>query len=157
MKRVAIDVGTRPQRLRRAALGAAAIIGVTACSASASIGGGSQRQGAGGGTMANMAMAGMATNRTPGLAPAPGLAQKGDAQVRIINFTFTPARVTIRAGQTVQWTNRDAIAHTVDFAGVISNVLNRGDTYTQRFMAPGTYPYICLIHPFMHGMVVVTA
>jgi plastocyanin len=36
-------------------------------------------------------------------------------------------------------------------------VLNRGDTYTQTFTAPGTYPYICSIHPFMHGTVIVIA
>jgi len=158
--------GTRPQRLRRAALCAAAVIGVTACSGAPSTGGSSQRQGAGGGSKANMAnmpnMANMAA--TPGVAAgngagataAPGLPQKGDTQVRIVNFTFSPATITVRAGQTVEWTNRDAIAHTVDFSGVISNVLNRGGTYTQRFTAPGTYRYICSIHPFMHGTVVVT-
>jgi plastocyanin len=32
-----------------------------------------------------------------------------------------------------------------------------GDTYTHTFSQPGTYSYICTIHPYMHGMVVVTA
>ena len=87
----------------------------------------------------------------------PRTPERGDVLVRIVNFRFSPATVTVRAGQTVEWTNQDAVAHTVDFAGVISNVLNRGGTYTLRFSAPGTYAYICSIHPFMHGTVVVTA
>jgi plastocyanin len=108
--------------------------------------------------MTNMAMPGSAPRRAPGgQTSAPPASQKGDVLVRIVNFTFSPATVTIRAGQTVEWTNHDAVAHTVDLSGVISNVLNRGDTYVQRFTAPGTYPYICSIHPFMHGTVIVTA
>jgi plastocyanin len=46
---------------------------------------------------------------------------------------------------------------TLDQSGVISNVLNRGDAYTQRFTAPGHYSDICSIHPFMHGTFVVTS
>jgi|GEM_PF-565815 len=152
----AAGTGTRPHRLRTAALGATAVIGVTACSAAN--GASPAPQGAGG-AMANMSEMGATTPAsTPGsVAVAPRTVQKGDTQVQIVNFTFSPATVTIRAGQAVEWTNRDSVAHTVDFSGVISNVLNRGDTYTQRFTAPGTYRYICSIHPFMHGTVIVTA
>jgi plastocyanin len=152
----AIGTGTRPHRLRTAALGATAVIGVTACSAAN--GASPNHQGAGG-AMANMSgMGGTAPVSTPGaVTVAPRTVRKGDMQVQIVNFTFSPATVTIRAGQAVEWTNRDSIAHTVDFSGVISNVLNRGDTYAQRFTAPGTYHYICSIHPFMHGTVIVTA
>jgi plastocyanin len=110
--------------------------------------------------MANIAATrdGPAGTAAPGTAiPVPGPPQKGNAEVRIVNFTFSPATVTVRAGQTVEWTNRDSVAHTVDLSGVISNVLNRGDTYTQRFTAPGRYSYICSIHPFMHGTVLVTS
>jgi plastocyanin len=149
-----VDIGDRSPRLRSAALGAAAVIGVAACSTSSSTAARTAPQDTSARAMANMA--GIA-HSTPGtVTSAPRTAQKGDAQVRIANFTFSPATVTIRAGQTVEWANRDVVAHTVDLSGVISNVLNRGDTYTQRFTAPGTYPYICSIHPFMHGTVVVT-
>jgi len=41
--------------------------------------------------------------------------------------------------------------------GLQSPVLNQNDTYTHTFSSPGTYPYICSIHPFMHGTVVVTS
>jgi plastocyanin len=126
-----------------------------------------------GGAMATMAgMAGMAVAPTmaavappaPAAPPVPGgppastiPGPAAQAQVGILNFAFTPAKVTIKAGQAVRWTNQDAVAHTVDFSGHISNVLNRGDSYTQIFSTPGTYHYICSIHPFMHGTVVVTA
>ena len=77
-------------------------------------------------------------------------------EVRITNFTFMPGTLTIKAGQKVRWVNSDAVAHTVDLSGVVSNVLSRGDTYTLTFAAAGTYSYTCSIHPFMQGTVVVT-
>jgi plastocyanin len=94
-----------------------------------------------------------------GGAPASTVPVAGQAQgqVGILNFAFTPNKITIKAGQSVRWTNEDAVAHTVDFSGHISNAMNRGDSYTQTFTKPGTYHYICSIHPFMHGTVVVTA
>jgi plastocyanin len=58
----------------------------------------------------------------------------------------------------VTWTNRDEEAHTVAFSGMpVSQPLQNGDTYTHTFGQAGTYSYICSIHPFMRGMVVVTA
>jgi plastocyanin len=131
---------------------AAAAIGVAACAAPHSGNGDSPPAGGAAGMVDMRSMAGAA-----GATGAVAVSNKGDAQVRIINFKFSPATVTIHAGQAVEWTNDDSVAHTVDLSGVISNVLNRGDHYAQRFAAPGTYAYICSIHPFMHGTVVVTA
>jgi plastocyanin len=85
--------------------------------------------------------------------PAPA----GAMRIGIVNFSFTPASITVKGGQAVQRANGDAVAHTVDFSGNTSKVLNRGDTYTRIFIRPGVYPYICSIHPFMHGIVTVTA
>jgi plastocyanin len=96
--------------------------------------------------------------------PAGGSALASDAPahtdlVRITNFTFAPAVITVVAGAQVTWTNEDAIPHDV-FAppvGLQSRVLNQNDSYPHTFSKPGTYHYICSIHPFMHGTVVVTA
>jgi plastocyanin len=153
------DLGIDALWIRRAALGVAAVIGVTACSAPSSSGTHPVPQQGAPANMAQIAtMAGTTATSAAGPAsPSPPPARKGDVQVRIVNFSFSPATVTIRAGQTVAWTNRDSVAHTVDLSGVISNVLNRGDTYGQRFTSMGTYTYICSIHPFMHGTVVVTS
>ncbi|HEX3540233.1 MAG TPA: plastocyanin/azurin family copper-binding protein [Acidimicrobiales bacterium] len=74
------------------------------------------------------------------------------------NFAFDPAALTVKAGTKVTWTNNDIVAHTVTFTDVANSpVLNRGDTFSRTFTSPGTYSYICSIHPFMHGTVVVTA
>ena len=80
-----------------------------------------------------------------------------EAKVSISNFAFDPAALTIKVGTTVTWTNNDVVAHTVTFTDVANSpVLNRGDQFSRTFTKPGTYSYICSIHPFMHGMVVVT-
>ena len=79
--------------------------------------------------------------------------------VQITNFAFAPAEITVVAGTTVTWMNEDITQHDV-FAppvGLQSPVLNQNDSYTHTFSSPGTYRYICSIHPFMHGTVVVTS
>jgi plastocyanin len=80
------------------------------------------------------------------------------ADVGILNFKFTPAALTVRVGSPVVWTNKDTVAHTVNFTtdGINSTVLNQNDQFTHTFTTPGTYAYICSIHPFMHGSVIVT-
>jgi plastocyanin len=93
-------------------------------------------------------------------APAAKPAAAGAVEVRIVNFKFTPATTTIKAGTKVTWMNTDAVGHTVNFHanGINSpSVLNRGDKFSHTFSTPGTYAYICDIHPFMHGTIVVTA
>jgi plastocyanin len=78
--------------------------------------------------------------------------------VSIANFAFSPAAVTVKAGATITWTNQDEDAHTVALAGMpVSQPLQTGDTYTHTFTQPGTFSYICSIHPFMRGIVIVTA
>jgi plastocyanin len=78
--------------------------------------------------------------------------------VDIANFAFSPAVITVRAGATVTWANRDEDAHTVAITGAaVSKPLQNGDTYAHTFAQPGRYAYICTIHPSMRGMVVVTA
>ena len=100
-----------------------------------------------------MASAGLATSTPP-----PPAVPAGAAEVGIVNFKFTPATVTIKVGGTIDWTNHDDIGHTVSFAGqgINSKVLQRNDRFSHTFDTPGTYTYICSIHPFMHGTVVVT-
>lgn len=81
------------------------------------------------------------------------------AHVKISNFKFGPRTLTVRVGTKVTWTNRDVIAHSVNFAAgdVNSKTLDQNAVYSRTFTSPGTYAYICAIHPFMHGTVVVTA
>jgi amicyanin len=135
----------RPTPWRAAALAAATTVTLAACGAGASVAGSTSSPS----TTTTVAAS------APGVAPTPA----ATADVGIVNLKFTPAALTIKAGTTVVWTNKDAIAHTVNFAtdGINSSVLNQNDQFRHTFTTPGTYNYICSIHPFMHGSVTVTS
>ncbi len=79
--------------------------------------------------------------------------------VVIDNFTFTPQTLTVTAGTTVTWINRDDVPHTVASAGdpkiLKSGVLDTDGTFQFTFTAPGRYSYFCTVHPHMKGTVVV--
>ena len=73
------------------------------------------------------------------------------------DFMFAPAALTVSAGSTVIWTNKDDEPHTVvSEAGLFrSGALDTGDSFSFRFDKPGTYRYTCSIHPRMVGTIVV--
>jgi plastocyanin len=81
------------------------------------------------------------------------------AEVKIDNFSFGPATLTVPVGTTVTWTNRDDIPHTVvstdDPKAFKSKVLDTDEKFSFTFSKAGTYPYFCSIHPKMTGKVVV--
>jgi plastocyanin len=83
--------------------------------------------------------------------------QASSAEVKIDNFSFGPTTLTVAAGTTVTWTNRDDIPHTVvsDDKVFKSKVLDTDEKFSFTFTNPGTYPYFCSIHPKMTGKVVV--
>ena len=89
----------------------------------------------------------------------PGTAQAATLEVKIDNFTFSPQRLTVKAGATVTWTNRDDIPHTVTSSSKVfrSNALDTDDKYVFTFATPGVYEYFCSLHPHMTGTVVVEA
>jgi plastocyanin len=78
--------------------------------------------------------------------------------VAIQNFTFSPAIVTVKAGTTVTWTNRDQDPHTATaMSGPFhSPTLTNGESYHYTFTMPGRFEYLCTVHPFMTATVVVT-
>lgn len=80
------------------------------------------------------------------------------SQVSIDNFAFAPETLTVHAGDTVTWTNRDEEPHTVAASdgSFHSPGLGTGATFSRTFATPGTFDYVCSIHPMMHGSVVVT-
>jgi plastocyanin len=82
------------------------------------------------------------------------------AAVGIDNFTFNPATLTVKAGTTVTWTNRDDIPHglaATNNAFKRSQALDTDDSFAFTFTTPGTYQYFCYIHPHMTGTIVVEA
>jgi plastocyanin len=79
------------------------------------------------------------------------------AEVKIDNFVFGPAAITVPVGTIVTWTNRDDIPHTVVSTEKVfkSKVLDTDEKFSFTFTKPGEYPYFCSIHPKMTGKVVV--
>src|SRR6476620_9939707 len=77
--------------------------------------------------------------------------------VQIDNFAFAPATLTVAAGTTVTWKNEDDSPHRIgDKNGTFkSAALDTDDTFSHTFAAPGEYPYICTIHPYMAGKIIV--
>jgi plastocyanin len=114
--------------------------------------------GGGGKTAAGNDMAGMNMGQMPATTASASAPVATDA-VDIKNFGFSPATITVKAGSTVVWTNDDSIQHDITFDGgdIASNDLNHNDTFSHTFPTAGTFHYICSIHPFMHGTVIVTA
>lgn len=95
------------------------------------------------------------------LAPvvAPTHAQSAPTVVTIQNFAFSPATITISAGTTIVWSNKDTTDHTStsdtgvwDAGDIPPGTSSRGIV----FNTPGTYPYHCAIHPNMMATIVVS-
>ena len=77
--------------------------------------------------------------------------------VIIENHKFNPHEITVAKGQSVIWTNKDSVPHTVTFntGDITSKELSPSDQFEYTFATEGTFPYFCKIHPHMHGAVVV--
>jgi plastocyanin len=82
----------------------------------------------------------------------------GEGGVSIIDLSFQPATLEVAAGTTVLWTNDDPVVHTVTArdGSFNSGVLQPGAQFRQVFEVPGTYPYVCAIHPGQAGSIVVS-
>jgi plastocyanin len=77
--------------------------------------------------------------------------------VKIDNFTFAPAALTVPVGTTVTWLNDDDIPHTVADKDrhFRSKPLDTEDSFTYTFSTPGSFEYFCSLHPHMTGRIVV--
>lgn len=77
--------------------------------------------------------------------------------VTIQNFSFNSSSIIVKKGDTVVWTNNDAVGHTVtgDNGGPASSTISPGGTYSFKFNTAGTFGYHCSIHPSMTGTIIV--
>jgi plastocyanin len=77
--------------------------------------------------------------------------------VTISGMQFTPSTVTVRAGDTVVWINKDIVAHTAtSSAGSFdSRVIPPEKSWNFTFKAKGNNSYVCTYHPTMKGVVTV--
>lgn len=90
---------------------------------------------------------------TPSLA-----AHAADAPlVKIENFSFTPEKLTVKAGTTITFENDDDIPHLVvaNDKSFRSEALDTGDKYALTLTKPGAFPYYCGMHPHMQGTITV--
>jgi plastocyanin len=98
------------------------------------------------------------TSATCSLLLGPGVG--GSTLVAIQGFAFLPSAITVKAGSSITWLNCEPAgtpSHTTTSdQGVWSSpLLAPGDAFTQTFNTPGTFPYICAVHPFMTATVTV--
>jgi plastocyanin len=85
----------------------------------------------------------------PQSAPAPSGA------IEIKDFTYTPANLTVDAGTAVLWVNLDVAPHSVTGDAFDSGLMKKGATFSQVFVSPGVYDYLCVLHPEMTGTITV--
>jgi plastocyanin len=80
-------------------------------------------------------------------------------QVMMQNYAFSPASLTVNAGDTVTWTQHDTAPHNVVTTSapvaVHSPELSQGQSWSYTFTTPGTYSYYCTVHPDMRAQVTV--
>lgn len=87
-----------------------------------------------------------------------GRQELSSTTVDLVDLCFAQTVVHVAPGDTVTWTNRDPVQHTVTgVGGEWGNYepMNLGATFSNRFDAPGVYPYFCWLHPAMVGAVAV--
>jgi plastocyanin len=94
-----------------------------------------------------------------GNAAAPSGDAVRSAEVEIEDFAYRPDPVTIEEGGKVIWKNRDSAPHTAtaEDGSFDTGTIEEGKLKSESFKKPGTYAYVCSIHPDMHGTVEVVA
>src|SRR5262249_34705070 len=101
----------------------------------------------------------------PGVSSASGHARHQTVTIRVGDFFYRPAHVTVHVGQPVRFVNVGRIAHPIadtDSSGTIRSKLikprplARGQSQTVTFSKPGLVPYLCTFHPtLMKGAIAV--
>ncbi|MHB8220152.1 MAG: cupredoxin domain-containing protein [Acidimicrobiales bacterium] len=92
--------------------------------------------------------------------PTPAATQvPAAATVTIKNFAFSPSTLTVRPRARITVINRDPVTHTLTSTTRVFNTGEIASGHTVTFTAPGargTYPYLCLIHQYMTGTLIVS-
>ena len=89
--------------------------------------------------------------------PAHGASNGATKRIAIRDFAFHARRIVVKPGTKLVWTNDDSDPHTISSRAAhwSSQALDTGQTFSRVVRRRGTYHYLCTIHPFMHGTVVV--
>jgi plastocyanin len=78
-------------------------------------------------------------------------------QIPIAKYAYQPATMTVHVGDVVTWTNQDQAAHDVAGGTFHSPMLAQGQSWSFTFTQPGTFDYVCSVHPDMRAQIVVLA
>lgn len=78
-------------------------------------------------------------------------------QVTIDKLVFAPAEISAKVGDTIEWVNKDAFAHTATVKGGWDVMIPPKGSGTMVIREAGTVEYYCRFHPNMKGRIVATA
>jgi plastocyanin len=97
-------------------------------------------------SLALAVLAGLLASSSGGAAGKPAT-----VNVAIENMKFSPADVTARPGDTIVWTNKDVVAHTVTSTANAfdSALIAPGATWKYAVKKTGAFGYKCSYHPEM--------
>ena len=93
-----------------------------------------------------------------------GASAGGGARVGMKDIQFDPKDITVKAGETITFTNDESVPHDVhkesgpgdDFSSGPDGGMQEGDTFKLKLDKPGTYEYVCRVHaPGMAGTITV--
>lgn len=84
-------------------------------------------------------------------------AHNGTVHVTIDKLVFSPAEIEVRVGETIEWTNKDRIAHTATVKGGWEVMIPPGKVATKVAEAGDTVDYYCRFHPNMKGKIKIVA
>lgn len=75
--------------------------------------------------------------------------------LKIANYAYEPASLTVKVGTKITVTNKDQTAHTATArSGAFdSGTVNTGQSKSFTVTKPGVYPYYCQFHAFMSGTI----
>lgn len=97
------------------------------------------------------------TSRATMASPPSATAAGQDASVEMRDYEFSPAKLTVGRGTEVTFRNVGNAPHTATSTSFDSGEISAGQTFAQRFDAPGTFEYRCELHPRMIGAIEVVA
>lgn len=97
------------------------------------------------------------SNAGSGTTTTSGSAGEGSHVVKMIDISYQPQTLTIKAGDTVTWVNEDSVSHNAvaDDGSWRTDVFGKGGSGSVTFDTPGTYPYACTLHAAMKGTIIV--
>ncbi|MGE0241399.1 MAG: cupredoxin family copper-binding protein [Parvibaculaceae bacterium] len=85
-----------------------------------------------------------------------GAARAQTLRVTIDKMAFSPAELTAKAGDTIEWINNDVFAHTATVKGGFEVMLPPKKSGSVVVETAGTIDYYCRFHPNMKGRIAVS-